>query len=212
MPRFPMRDLLDKRQIGMLDNGLNKSAVPWPMLIGLVLFGLAIWFIHRELAHLDLRTILKQITAMSPGLILLAVAATAGSYLSLTGYDRLALHWIERPFAYRRIALASFTSYALANNVGFGVLSGGAVRYKLYGGWGLSAADIAKVVGFVALTTALGMSTILGIAAIGEGQRCHAAVRETIVGGQIGRGTAGVEDAQPEDRAEPHGSVPGDHH
>lgn len=141
------------------------------MLIGLVLFGLAIWFIHRELAHLDLRSILKPVAAMSPGLILLVVAATAGSYLSLTGYDQLALRWIERPFTYRRIALVSFTSYALANNVGFGVLSEGAVRYKLYGGWGLSATEIAKIIGFVALTTALGMSTILDIAAIGEGQR-----------------------------------------
>ncbi|UQG58007.1 MULTISPECIES: bifunctional lysylphosphatidylglycerol flippase/synthetase MprF [unclassified Marinobacter] len=155
----------------MSNNGLSKSAIAWPVLIGLVLFGLAIWFIHRELAHLDLRIILAQIAATPPGLILLAVAATAGSYFTLIAYDRLALRWIERPFTHRRIVLASFTAYALANNVGFGVLSGGAVRYKLYGGWGLSAAEIAKIIGFVALTTVLGISTILGIAAIGEGQR-----------------------------------------
>nr|WP_298411796.1 hypothetical protein [uncultured Halomonas sp.] len=59
------------------------------------------------LAHLDLRTILKQIAAMLPGIVLLAILATAGSYLCLTGYDRLALKWIGRPFAYPRIALAS---------------------------------------------------------------------------------------------------------
>ncbi|HSH49111.1 MAG TPA: lysylphosphatidylglycerol synthase domain-containing protein, partial [Halomonas sp.] len=146
------------------------------MLIGIGLFGLALWFIHRELTHLDLRSILSQIAATPPGLILLAAVATAGSYIGLTGYDRLALRWIDRPFAYRRIALASFISYALAHNVGFSVLSGGAVRFKLYGGWGLSAAEIAKIIGFVAWTTTLGMSTILGIAAIGEGQRLVGAV------------------------------------
>lgn len=166
----------------MLNNAVNKLVArwsslderlrgAWPVLIGLLLFGVAIWFIHREVAHLDLRTILKQMAAMSPGLIFLAGAATVGSYLCLTGYDWLALRWIDRPVTYRRIALASFVSYALANNLGFGVLSGGAVRYKLYGGWGLGVAEVAKIIGFVALTTTLGMSTILGVAAIGEGQR-----------------------------------------
>ncbi|QEA39504.1 bifunctional lysylphosphatidylglycerol flippase/synthetase MprF [Pistricoccus aurantiacus] len=143
----------------------------WPMLVGIGLFGLALWVVHGELAHLDLRTILKQIAAMPPGIVMLAILATAGSYLCLTGYDRLALRWIGRPFAYRRIALASFTAYVLANSVGYSVLSGGAVRYKLYGGWGLGVAEIAKLIGFVAWTTTLGITTILGIAAIGEGQR-----------------------------------------
>ncbi|MFA7522268.1 MAG: bifunctional lysylphosphatidylglycerol flippase/synthetase MprF [Halothiobacillaceae bacterium] len=159
------------QSVSLLSGLGKKLRNAWLMLLGLGLFGLAIWFIHRELAHLDLRTILGQIASIPPGLVLLAVAATAGSYLGLTGYDRLALRWIERPFAYRRIALASFTAYALAYNVGFSVLSGGAVRYKLYGGWGLSATEIAKIIGFVAWTTILGVSTILGIAAIGEGQR-----------------------------------------
>lgn len=170
----------------MLNNESNKLAIPMrmskvglsgrlrtvlPMLIGVAFLGLAIWFIHRELAHLDLRTILTQIAAMPRQAMLLAAAATAGSYLSLTGYDWLALRWLKHPFPYRRVALASFTSYALANNVGLGMLSGGAVRYKLYGAWGLNATDIAKLIGFVALTTALGMTSIMGIAAIGEGPR-----------------------------------------
>lgn len=142
-----------------------------PILVASALFGLALWLIHREVAHLDLQTILEQIASIPPASMAVAVLATAGSYIGLTGYDRLALFWIGRPFAYRRIAFASFTAYALAHNVGFNVLSGGAVRYKLYGSWGLSAAEIAKITGFVALTTALGMSTILGIAALGESQR-----------------------------------------
>ncbi|KAA0911156.1 bifunctional lysylphosphatidylglycerol flippase/synthetase MprF [Pusillimonas sp. ANT_WB101] len=148
-----------------------RLRVMWPMLIGLVVFGFALWFIHRELAHFHVHQILRQIAAIPVQTIALAVAATASSYLALTLFDWLALTWIGHRFTYRRIALASFTSYTLAHNVGFGMLSGGAVRYKLYGSWGLSVADIAKVIVFVTLTTALGMSTILGVAAIGEGKR-----------------------------------------
>ncbi|MFT0548444.1 bifunctional lysylphosphatidylglycerol flippase/synthetase MprF [Allopusillimonas ginsengisoli] len=148
----------------------------WPLLIGLIVFGVALWFIHRELAHFDVRTILRQIAAIPVQTIMLAAAATASSYLALTVFDWLALSWIGHRFAYRRIALASFASYTLAHNVGFGMLSGGAVRYKLYGSWGLSVTEIAQIIGFVTLTTALGMSTILGMAAIGEGERLMALI------------------------------------
>lgn len=148
-----------------------RMRIAWPVLIGSAVFALALWFIHRELTHFDLHTLLAQIAAIPPRSIMIAVVATTFSYLALTAFDWLALSWLGHRLAYRRIALTSFASYTLAHNVGFGMLSGGAVRYRLYGGWGLGGADIAKVIGFVALTTTLGMSTILGLAAIGEGDR-----------------------------------------
>lgn len=154
----------------------KRLRTAWPFLIGLVIFGLALWFIHRELVHLHVHEVLRRIAAIPIPTILLAVVATASSYLALTAFDWLALTWVGHRFTYRRIALASFTSYTLAHNVGFGMLSGGAVRYKLYGNWGLSVAEIAKVIGFVTLTTALGMSTILGVATIGEGNRLMALI------------------------------------
>ncbi|WP_233440472.1 bifunctional lysylphosphatidylglycerol flippase/synthetase MprF [Modicisalibacter coralii] len=146
------------------------------MFIGLALFGLALVFIHRELAQFDLRTIQRQLAAQSPTALLLALAATAGSYLALSAHDRLAFRWIERSLPYRRIAFASFTAYALSYSVGLNMLSGGALRYKIYGSWGLSALEIAKIIGFVTLTTMLGLTTLFGVAILGEGQRLTALV------------------------------------
>jgi uncharacterized membrane protein YbhN (UPF0104 family) len=40
--------------------------------------------------------------------------------------------YIRKPIARARVALASFVAYAVANNVGFSVLSGASVRYRFY--------------------------------------------------------------------------------
>ncbi|MCB1884378.1 MAG: bifunctional lysylphosphatidylglycerol flippase/synthetase MprF [Geminicoccaceae bacterium] len=148
-----------------------------PMLAGLVLFALAIVVIHRELAGLDLRTVMARLEGLKGSTLLLAVLATAGSYAVLTWNDGLALRWIGRPLPQRRVALAAFTSYALAHNVGFAVLSGGAMRYRLYGGWGLGMVEVAKITAFVSMTTTLGMTTIMGVAGLGESGRLMALAR-----------------------------------
>ena len=142
-----------------------------PVLVGVALFGLAILVIHRELAGLDLRTVLARLAGLKATALLLAVLATAGSYAGLTWYDGLALRWIGRPMPQRRVAFAAFTSYALAHNVGFALLSGGAMRYRLYGDWGLGMVEVAKITAFVGMTTTLGMAAIMGVAGLGEGGR-----------------------------------------
>lgn len=69
-----------------------------------------------------------------------------------------------RPLAYRRAALASFTSLSLGHNIGFAALSSGAVRYRFYSRWGLGAGDVGRVILFCGATVGLGMMTLGGVA------------------------------------------------
>jgi len=48
-------------------------------------------------------------------------------------------------------------SYAFSNNLGFSVLTGGSVRYRLYGAWGVLALDIARIILFCSFTFMLGL-------------------------------------------------------
>ena len=126
-------------------------------LAALALCALALAALHRELHtyHLhDIRQALREIPLGSLGL---AALLTALSYWVMTGYDVLALRYVGRPLAYRRTAFASFMSYAFSNNLGFSVLTGGSVRYRLYGSWGLLALDIARVILFCSFTFLLGL-------------------------------------------------------
>ncbi len=132
-------------------------------LFGLFLFALALLVIHNELREYHYHDIVNRLLAIPALHILLATGLTILSYLIMTGYDILALQYIRYPLPYRKIALASFIGYAFSNNIGFSMLAGSSVRYRLYSAWGLSAEDITKVVAFCSLTLWMGFLTLGGI-------------------------------------------------
>ena len=140
--------------------GLLLSIGP---LFGLFLFTLALWVIHNELKEYHYHDIVNQLLALPALHIIFAAGLSILSYLIMTGYDILALQYIKYPLPYRKIALASFIGYAFSNNIGFSMLAGSSVRYRLYSAWGLSAEDITKVVAFCSLTLWLGFLTLGGI-------------------------------------------------
>lgn len=131
--------------------------------LGLCLFLGALWVLHHELQAYRYRDIVQHVRHVPTSRLALALLLTCLSYLTLTGYDVLALRYIRYPLAYGRIAFASFVSYAFAHNIGLSWLTGGSVRYRLYSIWGIPTLDIAKVVLFCTLTFWLGLGTVGGV-------------------------------------------------
>ena len=98
----------------------------------------------------------------------LAVAATALAYAALAWYDQIALLHLGRRLSWRFVGLVSFTTYALAHNIGATVLSGAVVRYRAYSTKGLGAAEIGVLVAFCSFTFTLGNLLLGGIVAAGR--------------------------------------------
>ena len=119
--------------------------------------------LHRELSHLHVKDVIAQLHAIADADILAALAFMAINYCVLSGYDFLALRYLRKPIRYTRILLTSFIAYAFGHNLGFGALTGAAVRFRLYSPAGLMAADIATMAGFCSLTTGLGLATLGGL-------------------------------------------------
>ncbi len=133
-------------------------------LFGLLLFGVALWALHHALRHHQYQQVVNQLSAISPLYILLALALTVADYAVLTGYDMLGFRYIGQPLEPARIRLASFIGYAFSHNLGFSLVSGGSVRYRLYSSWGLSAIQVTKLVAFCGVTFWLGFLTLGGSA------------------------------------------------
>ena len=95
---------------------------------------------------------------------------TALSYLALTGYDGLALEPSKVQVPYRLTALASFTSYAVSFTLGFPLVTGGAVRYWIYGPAGLSAGKVASLTVVAGVTFWLGMGLVVGVGFVGDAE------------------------------------------
>jgi uncharacterized membrane protein YbhN (UPF0104 family) len=134
------------------------------LLLSLAIIVIAGVVLFRILRDIDIRDVLQALRDTEPMSIALAALFVACGYFTLTFYDLFALRTIGRPdVPYRIAALAGFTSYSVGHNVGASLLSGGAVRYRIYSAWGLDAIAVAKVCFVAGLTFWLGNATVLGL-------------------------------------------------
>ncbi len=130
--------------------------------IGILLFAAALWVLQRTLAKYDYHDVIDYLRALPNQQLLLAFICAGFSYLIMTGYDLLAMHYIRRNLPWFKTGFAAFISYAFSNAIGLSVLTSGSVRYRLYSSWGLTAVDVTKIVMFTGLTMWLGILAISG--------------------------------------------------
>jgi phosphatidylglycerol lysyltransferase len=140
-------------------------------LFGLLLFAAALWVLHHQLRTYHFHDIIRHLGELPGHRLLLSLALTVLSYVIMTGYDTLALRYIQHPLTYSKTALASFIGYAFSNSIGLSMIAGASVRYRLYSTWGLSALEITKVVAFCTLTLWLGFFFLGGVVFLVEPMR-----------------------------------------
>jgi phosphatidylglycerol lysyltransferase len=145
------------------EDGPLKRLAP---LMGAVLFFAALAVLHRELRDVHYHELTAALRSLPTGGLALALALTALNYLVLTGYDQLAVDYAGVRLQRGRVALTGFLSYAISNSLGFGMLSGAAVRFRSYTRWGVSATELSRIVLFQTTTFWLGL-LVLGGAALG---------------------------------------------
>jgi glycosyltransferase 2 family protein len=136
----------------------------WKYLIAAAAVCLAAFLLYRTLSRYSLDELIAAVTAVPVPRLLGAAGFAAASYVCLTFFDYLALHYVGRPLSYPKAALASFTALSLGHNIGLAALSSGAVRYRFYSRWGLNAGEVAKVIVFCGVTVGLGLLTLGGAA------------------------------------------------
>ena len=133
-------------------------------LFSLGLFGGAMWFLVHALRKYNLEQLLGDLQNLSYERFFAACFFALLAYLFLTFYDVLAFRHIGHPLPYHRIVRASFISFAISNNIGFAVLSGSSLRFRIYSEYGMKALEIVRVIAFCNLTFLLGFLTVGGFA------------------------------------------------
>ena len=86
-------------------------------------------------------------------------------YLFLVGYDWSGLRYIGKPLPLPVTVTGGLMAYAFGNTIGLSAVSGGAVRYRIYSGFGLDAYDVAAVSTFCAVSYGVAAS-VVGLAAV----------------------------------------------
>lgn len=127
---------------------LNKL-VSW---LGLFFFVLAAYMIYRQLSKYSIQELKESLFSIPHINLAYALAASFIGYIALSTYDYLALKYIKKKLAAWKWILTGFVGFSVSNNAGHAIVSGGAVRYRFYSRWGISPADIVKMVTFSGFT------------------------------------------------------------
>jgi phosphatidylglycerol lysyltransferase len=117
-------------------------------LLSFVLLVVAGAVIYQVLQEMSYQRLVEEFSKLSTPQLLLAAIFTAGSYVVLSGYDWSALRYLGYNLPYRIIALASICGTAIANTVGLNLVSGAAVRYRVYAAAGLNATVVGQITAF----------------------------------------------------------------
>jgi uncharacterized membrane protein YbhN (UPF0104 family) len=132
--------------------------------VSLLLFGGAVYVLQSELHNHPLPEILAELRGFSPIRLVLCLVATLLGYLALAGYDALSLVTLGRRLPWHRVLYAAFLGYAFANSLPLSVVTGAAVRYRLYAQWGIHRSDAARVVTLNTVTYVAGLLASAGLA------------------------------------------------
>ena len=128
---------------------LLKKLLSWS---GLFFFALAAFMIYKQLSKYSFDEIKNAIVDVPARNIVYACIASFCGYVALSSYDFLALKYIHRKLATWKWIFAGFLGFAVSNNAGHAIISGGAIRYRLYTRWRVNASDIVKMVTFSGFT------------------------------------------------------------
>jgi glycosyltransferase 2 family protein len=135
-------------------------------LSGTIILGSGVALYYR-LRDLDWESVVTAIGAVPVAHMVMAACVVACGYLTLTFYDWFALRTIgARQVPWRIAAFTGATSYAIGHGVGAMLFASGAIRYRMYAGWGLTLVDVAKLCFIAGLTFWLGNITALGLGVV----------------------------------------------
>jgi len=125
--------------------------------------GLGVAALYHLLHDVSYRGLIDSLATMSSWVIVVVLAATAFDFVVLFANDFGALRYARAAPPVTSTLLASFCGYALGNFIGFGALSGGAVRYRIYRAVGVPPGKIARITVYIATAFGIGATETIGL-------------------------------------------------
>jgi len=138
--------------------------------IALVACAIVLALLHGLSHGIDYHAMIRAMRRTPDRLLYWSAGATAISYLALIARDVCALRYVGARIPASALLLGSFCGSALGNAVGFGALTGGAVRYRAYGAVGVQSDQITRIMLFITAGFGVGLAAYAAAAALFAGK------------------------------------------
>lgn len=139
-------------------------------LAALVLAGAVAALLVDMLEGVAARDVMSALAATGGWAVAGALLATGGSYAALVGFEWMALRQAEARVAPRLAAFTGFISWSFTFVLGFGVVTGGAVRLRRYARAGMPTGQILRVTLYGAAFFWAGIAGLAGLSLIAAPQ------------------------------------------
>lgn len=164
----PAKDPDDRSWLASLAERLIEPRLLGP-LVGAVMAAIAAFVIHEISGQIHLDDIKAAIAATSSSAISWSLLFTAVSFAAMALYDVMAVRGVAPGRVSPGLAaFAGLVGYGISNAIGFHVLVGGTVRYRIYQAAGLDATEVGRIVGITALTFSAGLLTIICLGVLAD--------------------------------------------
>jgi uncharacterized membrane protein YbhN (UPF0104 family) len=132
-------------------------------LVWLSIAAVAVWVLARRLGEIDFDEVLRDLGAVPMPIVLAALLCSAGVYTTVGLYEGIAV----RLASGRNLRRQAFRTAVIANPVGRAIgvamVSGGALRYRMYAPEGLSIREVGAVILLVAMPYVFGVGWLIDV-------------------------------------------------
>ena len=132
----------------------------------LLIAGLAAYVLFRTFQRIELADVLRQMTEVPRTKLLLAAACAAGAFLTLALYEGIAVRYVKQSLGVVKPAITALIAYPIGHALGQTILSGSALRYRMYTPAQFSAIEVGATVLMCALPYGLAFGLLIDLALV----------------------------------------------
>jgi phosphatidylglycerol lysyltransferase len=141
---------------------------PLGVAVSTVLAGLAVWVLWRTFQRISFADVVANIRALPASTLALAALCSAAAFTTLAFYEVVVVRYVKHCIGRARPMVTAFIAFPLGHAVGQAMLSGGALRYRMYTPAGFSATEVGATVLLANLPYALAFGLLIDLALVLE--------------------------------------------
>lgn len=150
----------------MTDPRRHKLKAVIGVAVSVLIGSLAMWVLYRTFQRISLQDVLAQMRAVPGHTLLLAAACTAGALTTLACYEIAVVRYVKHRIAPARPVITALITIPLGHAVGQAMLSGGALRYRMYSPAAFSAMEVGATVLLCNLPYGLAFGFLLDVSLV----------------------------------------------
>jgi glycosyltransferase 2 family protein len=142
---------------------MGKVLKRFAPLVWLSIAAVAVWVLAQRLGEIDFDEVLRDLGAVPMPLVIAALLCSAGVYTTVGLYEGIAVRLASGRNLRRQAFRTAVIANPLGRAIGVAMVSGGALRYRMYAPEGLSIREVGAIILLVAMPYVFGVGWLIDL-------------------------------------------------